>query len=82
MLKDYVVKRAGEVKHYGKAISVEEWEKTCQYYINNRHPQGKFGVDKWKSRVGKAVHTVSDFGNLLITWEERKEKGFKLKKRK
>lgn len=78
--KNYIVKRAGEVKHYGKAISIEEWEKTCQYYINHLNEPEKDFVEKWKSRVGKAVHTISDFGNPLITWDERRKKDIPLKK--
>lgn len=71
----------GWVKHYGKAISVEHWEETCDYYVNNRGgdllPQ--FTV-KWAQRRGKAVHDgKSDFGGPLITWDQRNEKGFLLK---
>lgn len=74
-------KIGGYVKHYGKAISVEEWEKTCKYYIENRGSSFiPMFTNKWKSRVGKAVHTVSDFGSPLITWEDRKTKGIPLKK--
>lgn len=65
----------GDIKHYGKGISVEQWEETCQYYI--RH-WPKY-ADKWRKRVGKAVHTdyESDFGNKLIKWNDR-NKGFTL----
>jgi len=62
----------GFVKHYGKAISVLEWEKTCIYYTDirwrDRMPELR---KRWESRKGKAVHTVSDFGNELITWEDK-----------
>ena len=65
---------AGYVKHYGKAISIEEWERTCDYYINHRGgdllPEY---TNKWIERKGKAVHTKSDFGNKLIKWEQRFE---------
>ena len=63
----------GYVKHYGKAISVEEWDKTCNYYINHRWNGGIHNslLERWKSRVGKAIHTVSDFNRPLIRWEER-----------
>jgi glycosyltransferase involved in cell wall biosynthesis len=68
----YNVVQGGWVKHYGKAVSIEEWEKTCDYYINNRGgsllPQF---TDKWSERKGKAIHTQSDFGNKLIKWEDR-----------
>jgi glycosyltransferase involved in cell wall biosynthesis len=74
--KNYVVKTAGFVKHYGKAISIEEWEKTCHYYMNHLNERGI--KKKWTARVGKAVHTVSDFGKPLITWDERIKKGIPL----
>lgn len=65
----------GYVKHYGKAISIEEWEKTCEYY-GNHFPQYS---EKWINRKGKAVHNgVSDFGNKLIFWQEKEQKGFPL----
>ena len=61
------VLRAGYVKHYGKAISVEEWEKTCDYYAEWPEPYGS----KWAARRGKAIHTESDFGRPLILWEDK-----------
>ena len=64
----------GYVKHYGKAVSMEQWEETCDYYANC-FP--KYSA-KWKARKGKAVHTLSDFGRKLITWEEKESKGIKL----
>jgi hypothetical protein len=57
----------GYVKHYGKAISVEEWERTCNYYVHYFPRYAK----KWAGRRGKAVHTLSDFGRPLIKWEDR-----------
>lgn len=60
---------AGFCKHFGKAISIEEWEATCDYYIRFFPPHYKV---KWKARKGKAVHTESDFGRPLYTWEEAK----------
>lgn len=59
--------RDGYVKHYGKAISVEEWEKTCDYYAKWPEPYST----KWKNRRGKAVHSTSDFGRPLIQWDEK-----------
>lgn len=63
----------GYVKHYGKAISVEEWDKTCEYYINNRWCGGVSNMllQRWKNRIGKAIHTESDFGEPFITWNDR-----------
>lgn len=64
---------SGDVKHYGKAISVEEFERTCDYYMGWPKYQ-----EKWAERKGKAVHTLSDFNNKLIRWDQRGE-GFPLK---
>ena len=64
----------GYVKHYGKAISVKQWEHTCDFYSTYFPPE--YSV-KWTSRKGKAVHTMSSFGNKLITWED-KHLGFPL----
>lgn len=63
----------GYVKHYGKAISVEEWEATCKYYINNRWSGGVSNMllKRWQARVGKAIHDKSDFDRPLIKWDER-----------
>lgn len=67
---------SGFVKHYGKAISVEEWENTCEYYSK----YFKKYSEKWEKRKGKAIHYgYSDFNNPLITWDEKEEKGIDLK---
>ncbi len=65
----------GDIKHYGKGFSVEQWEATCDYYIRY---WPKYS-DKWRKRKGKAVHDKyeSDFGNKLIRWKDR-GKGFSL----
>lgn len=65
----------GDIKHYGKGFSIEQWEETCNYYI-------KFWPkysDKWRKRKGKAVkeNMMSDFDNPLIQWKDR-DKGFSL----
>ncbi len=73
--KEGKVLNEGYVRHYGKAISVEEWEKTCDYY-SKHFPMYS---EKWEKRRGKAVHyKYSDFGNELITWDEKEKKGIDL----
>ncbi|HUU24996.1 MAG TPA: glycosyltransferase family 2 protein [Methyloceanibacter sp.] len=55
-------------QHYGKSLSVEHWEETCDYYI--RHfPFETYGK-KWTERKGKAIHRDSDFGRPLHPWGE------------
>lgn len=65
----------GDIKHWGKAQSVDQWEETCDYYIRF---WPKY-ADKWRQRKGKAIHRdmLSDFGNPLIKWPDR-VKGFTL----
>ncbi len=53
-------------QHYGKAISVSQWEDTCNYYVQN-FPWDTYGA-KWASRKGKSIHASSDFGRPLHTW--------------
>ena len=53
-------------QHYGKSLSVEHWEETCDYYI--RHfPFETYGR-KWLERKGHAIHTQSDFMRPLYEW--------------
>jgi len=59
----------GLVRHYGKAISVEQWEETCNYYSKYRGINYK----KWEKRKGKAIHTKSDLGSGIYTWDYIKE---------
>lgn len=66
----------GFVKHYGKGISIKQWEDTCEYYVNY-FPKYS---EKWKKRKGKAVHTTSSFGMPLIKWDEKEIKGILLTK--
>jgi glycosyltransferase involved in cell wall biosynthesis len=55
-------------QHYGKSLSVEHWEETCDYYI--RHfPYETYGK-KWSARKGQAIHTKSDFERPLYAWGE------------
>lgn len=65
----------GYVKHYGKAISVQQWEDTCNFYSSYFPPD--YAV-KWAKRKGKAIHTTSSFGNPLIKWDEKEKKGILL----
>jgi hypothetical protein len=63
----------GWVKHYGKAYSVEQWEEDCRYYAEVRWKDRRPVLrQRWLDRMGKAVHTKSDFDRPLITWEDRK----------
>jgi hypothetical protein len=53
-------------QHYGKSLSVEHWEETCDYYM--RHfPFDTYG-SKWRDRKGRAIHTQSDFMRPLYEW--------------
>jgi glycosyltransferase involved in cell wall biosynthesis len=55
-------------QHYGKSLSVDHWEETCDYYI--RHfPFETYGK-KWTERKGQAIHTESDFQRPLYEWGE------------
>lgn len=63
-----------QVRHYGKCLSVEHWEETCDYYIKH-FPKWR---QKWERRKGKAIHEKSDFGLPLYPWSEVREHGVKL----
>ena len=67
---------SGVVRHYGKAISEEEWEKTCHYYSTYQPEPFK---SKWEARKGKCVRRgkpyMSDFGRIMCPWEARREYG-------
>lgn len=53
-------------QHYGKSLSVDHWEETCDYYI--RHfPFETYGR-KWLDRKGHAIHSQSDFMRPLYEW--------------
>lgn len=55
-------------QHYGKSLSIEHWEATCDYYINHfpYEPYGK----KWMARKGLAIHLKSDFDRRLFSWND------------
>ena len=57
----------GKLRHLGKAISVAWWEKKCLYYT---YVFGPKYAQKWRKRMGQAVHEVSDFGHPLVLWED------------
>lgn len=55
-------------QHYGKSLSYEHWEETCNYYVES-FPWKPYG-EKWCKRKGKALHTMSDFNHPLYEWGE------------
>ena len=61
-------------QHYGKALSIQHWEDTCNYYVKN-FPKYS---EKWAKRMGRAIHNESDFGTRLYPWESVKVKAVKI----
>ena len=55
-------------QHYGKAISLQQWEETCDYYVSH-FPFDTYGK-KWLARKGAAIHQQSDFSRPLFEWGE------------
>lgn len=53
-------------QHYGKSLSYEHWEATCEYYVKH-FPFDSYG-QKWAARKGKALHSKSDFDRPLFEW--------------
>lgn len=66
----------GYCKHYGKAISVEVFDETVEYYCKSM-PMLR---EKWEARRGKAIHAKSDFNRDLLTWEQIKSGKHELNK--
>lgn len=66
---------SGVVLHYGKAISIGEWEETCRYYTEFQPEPFK---SKWAARRGHAIHYMSDFGRPLCRWRDREQFGVPL----
>lgn len=66
-----ILKSQYKVKHYGKAISIEDFERKVRFYMTY-FPRYR---NKWMKRQGKAVHDTSDFdylGAKLVTWDALK----------
>ncbi len=63
-----------EVKHFGKALSTDHWEQNCTYYSTWPEPY----ASKWKARMGKAIHTRSDWDGELYSWDDVRKQGIKL----
>jgi len=59
------------VRHYGKCLSIQHWEDTCEYYA--KYFPKRYRV-KWQARKGRAIHTLSDFHRTLYTWRQLMEK--------
>lgn len=56
-------------QHYGKSLSVDHWEETCDYY-STYFPMNLYG-SKWLSRKGKGIHDKSDFNSDLYEWGDQ-----------
>lgn len=63
------------VKHFGKCLSVDHWEDTCNYYADHWPEPYR---SKWAARRGKAIHAESDFGRPLYQWGEVANHGVRL----
>jgi len=66
---------AVQVKHFGKCLSEDHWEETCNYYANYWPEPYR---SKWASRRGQAIHTLSDFGRPLYLWDDVATAGVRL----
>ena len=70
-----IIHHAGYVRHYGKAISVKDWEAKCAYYMTFEKYR-----EKWARRRGHAIHTTSSFNQQLIRWSQKDTHGIPLTK--
>lgn len=66
---------SGFIRHYGKSISIKDWERRCDFYIGRAKEYALI----WEKRKGKAVHTESDFNRSLRTWEDVHKYAIRLK---
>ena len=62
-----MIQMEGKILHWGKGLSVRKWEEKCRYYAETFGPKY---AEKWKARMGKAVHEMSDFGLPLVRWPD------------
>lgn len=62
-----ILKSDMKIRHYGKSLSVEQWENKCDYYFRYFPEPYK---SKWNDRKGKSIHVFSDFGRTLFSWNE------------
>lgn len=67
-IKDHKIITKFYCQHYGKSLSIEHWEETCRYYVDH-FPKYR---DKWRARMGKAIHELSDFDKPLMKWDDVK----------
>jgi hypothetical protein len=63
------------VKHFGKCLSLDHWEETCDYYAEHWPEPYR---TKWAQRRGKAIHALSDFCRPLYQWHELDAVGCRL----
>lgn len=59
------------VQHYGKALSIDHWEETCDFYVK----YFPIFAEKWGARKGKSIHIKSDFDTELMSWSQVKKTG-------
>lgn len=65
---------SGYVKHYGKALSIERFDRKVDYYTSEFGGQYK---TRWEPRRGKAIKHdyMSDFDTQLIKWSDKEKLG-------